>query len=318
MIFTKQKHVKSWQYRLFKYKFILKSPIQRFFDVLRSKHYDIVYLQKDVLFHPISNLLFLLNSNIIFDLDDPIFEVHPTLNFSKYSIENFFIKLRRKNLNYILKKSKSVIVCSDYLSNYVKKYNKNVHIMTGPINVTHYIHQSSSTNNFTVGWIGSPMTSKYLINILPALKEVKKIIPNLVIKVVGGTTFPYENLNIVWEKYSLSSEIDILNSFDVGIMPLNNDRWSEGKCGFKILQYFAMNLPVVASPIGINKKLVEHGKNGFLAHNLDDWVKYLVILAKNKELRLSMGNEGRKLVVKKYDLSKLIDVFAEILKNTID
>ena len=108
-----------------------------------------------------------------------------------------------------------------------------------------------------------------------------------------------------------------LNRLDTGIMPLPDTHWERDKSGFKLIQYMACGLPVVASPVGINKEIVEHGVNGFLASSTEEWVKYLGILKGDPELCRTMGVAGRGIVEGKYSLEMVAPKLVSILKEAV-
>ena len=118
-------------------------------------------------------------------------------------------------------------------------------------------------------------------------------------------------------EWSENTEIEILLSLDVGIMPLPNTPWACGKCGFKLIQYMACGLPVVASPVGVNKDIVENNINGFLAETDQQWYDSLAILYKDVSLRKSMGEAGRSKIACKYSLQSKAHDLAVILDRAI-
>ena len=135
-------------------------------------------------------------------------------------------------------------------------------------------HRCTCTDVFTIGWIGSPVTECYLQQIAPALSEVCRRNRARVV-LVGAQNAQFQNVPVKMHPWSEEGEERDIQSFDVGIMPLPDELWERGKCGYKLIQYMACEKPVVASPVGINQGLVEHGVNGFLASNLQEWVKAL-------------------------------------------
>ena len=308
--------IQKWKLTLLKFKLGLWTPVKRLRHILSARKYDVVYLQKDVLLPPFFAILRFLNPNIVFDLDDALYAPHPTVKYKRFSIGGMFLLLRRKYLNNILKKSRTVTVTVKHLAQYVRQFNNNVHILTGPIDTDYFKPIASNCNKeIVIGWMGSPTTAPFLKDILPALKEVIKVIPECKLKIIGASHFDTDGIPVIFEKWSLKNERKQLSTFDIGIMPLRDNEWCKGKGGLKILQYFVMNRPVVCSPVGVNNELVSHGKNGFHAKNNKDWVKYLVLLAKDPMLRVSMGLEGRKLVLNKFNLKKAGEVFANILRG---
>ena len=88
----------------------------------------------------------------------------------------------------------------------------------------------------------------------------------------------------------------------IGIMPLKEGPWFEGKCGFKLIQYLACGIPTIASPVGVNSKIVHHNENGFIAADKKEWAKYLKDLINDPQIRSQMGEEGRKYIVEEYSL----------------
>jgi glycosyltransferase involved in cell wall biosynthesis len=104
-------------------------------------------------------------------------------------------------------------------------------------------------------------------------------------------------------EWSEDTEVESIRSLDIGIMPLLESPFAKGKCGYKLIQYMACGLPVVASPIGINSKLVAHGKNGYLANSKETWIEALSALLSSSELRAKMGADGRRRVEEQYSLA---------------
>ena len=118
--------------------------------------------------------------------------------------------------------------------------------------------------------------------------------------------------------WNAETETKELTCFDVGIMPLPDTPWEKGKCGFKIIQYMAAGLPVIASPVGVNSEIVDHGISGFLASSTKEWVKYLGILKGDPGLRRTMGVAGRGIVEEKYSLEKVAPKLVSILKEAAE
>jgi len=140
---------------------------------------------------------------------------------------------------------------------------------------------------------------------------------NLVLKIIGGTYNPIgiHTNNIKW---SLDTELAEMSEFDIGIMPLPDDEWAKGKCGLKALQYMAMGIPCVASPVGVNTEIIQDGVNGFLAKDEKEWIEKLSLLIKNSELRQRLGKAGRKTVEERYSVKVWAPRYVEIIKKVID
>ncbi|MDA3778777.1 MAG: glycosyltransferase family 4 protein [Bacteroidales bacterium] len=311
-----QKKVNKFLKPFLKLFYVVSALIKRFFHILKASSYDVVFIQKDVLPNFYLYMLRLLNKKIIFDLDDALYEEHSTIKPSIFSLNNLFFKLRKNNLIKMLKYAKSVTVTTPYLAEYVKNFNQNVHIITGPIDSSLYTpSKKDHGNKIVIGWIGSPVTTKYVEDISEVFIKLQKKYSNIEFHLIGAKKFDLENVNIKFLDWSEETETELLSDFDIGIMPLTDDKWSKGKGGLKILQYFAMSIPVVCSPIGINNQLIMQGKNGFGAKSTEDWIVSLETLINNEDLRKEMGMNGRKQLEENYDLKNASDHLAEIIKN---
>jgi glycosyltransferase involved in cell wall biosynthesis len=163
-------------------------------------------------------------------------------------------------------------------------------------------------------WIGSPTTSKYLEFVAgplatAALRHKCQLI------VIGGRPVSLPGVSVEWRPWSVETEAADISQCDIGIMPLPDKPWERGKCGYKLIQYMACGLPVVASPVGINRDIVNNGTNGFLAATDQEWTSALSELLESAEMRSSMGTAGRALVQRTYCLQVTAPRLAEILRS---
>lgn len=165
-----------------------------------------------------------------------------------------------------------------------------------------------------VGWIGSPATAHYLREVAAALAPLHAsgLIRGVAVGArpdqVAGTVFqPRE-----WRE---ETEAEALRGFDIGIMPLRDELWERGKCGYKLIQYMASGLPVVASPVGVNTEIVSEGVNGLLASEPGQWADAIARLARDPDLRRSMGEAGRQRVRQRYSLQAQAGRLIDMLRN---
>jgi glycosyltransferase involved in cell wall biosynthesis len=125
--------------------------------------------------------------------------------------------------------------------------------------------------------------------------------------------------SFTFKKWDKDTEIEDLNNIDIGIMPLYNNEWEKGKCGFKGLQYMSLEIPTIMSPVGVNTEIIQDGLNGFLAKTEQEWFGKLAKLIENKELRNKLGKAGKQSILEKYSVEankhKYLDVFSSVLQS---
>ncbi len=244
--------------------------------------FEIVYIQKVVLSKFSIRVLKALNSNIVFDFDDAIFLY--------------------QDIIHVLRNSVAVIVANKSLKEFASRYNNRVYELISPVEVK-ADSQSFRKNGslVTLGWIGAPQTARYLYQLIPVLQRLKEKFKNLNIEFMGvGQNKHFESLDIKIREWSIEREKEYLRSLDIGIMPLTDDGVSRAKAGYKLLQYMAVGIPCVASPVGINKEIIRDGSNGFLANTPAEWLDRLSLLITDAALRQTLGQEGRRLAEELY------------------
>src|SRR5262249_21458527 len=122
---------------------------------------------------------------------------------------------------------------------------------------------------------------------------------------------------LVWRRWSAETEVEELAQFDIGIMPMPDDRWARGKCSLKALLYMAMGIPAVCSAVGANCEIIQQGKNGFLAKTDEELIDHLKELVRDRELRGRLGMAGRRTVEERYSMTRCADLFAQIVRDTV-
>lgn len=284
---------------------ILKLVFNRMiFLFFHARNYDLIVIEKEIIpYFPaiFEQYLVFRKVHFIIDYDDAIFHNYDE---SKYTLIR---KLLNNKIPDVIKKSSGVIAGNNYILEYVKCFRSdNVHFLPTVINTNNYtIKRWNSDENFIVGWIGSPTTSKNILMLNgPLQKFCDKYSASVNLvgfdkELTSELRFPHEIIPWVQNK-----ESDEIQKFSVGIMPLIDSPFNRGKCGLKLIQYHGCALPVIASPVGINKKIVVHAANGFLAKTDDDWYKHLEVLYNDRSLSRKMGEHGRKIIENEYSLSK--------------
>lgn len=297
---------------------IFISFLKRIGAILKAKKYDLVFLYCEAIpYFPEILELFLKWKRIsyVYDFDDAIFhnyDQHPS------PVVRFLFRNKIKN---VIKNSELIIAGNKYLGDYARTVNNKVVIIPTVIDIELYPKQMqppSVNKTFTIGWIGSPSTAPYLKAIESPLREFCRKF-NAKVLLIGSGKIELSGVPLEIRQWSEETEIKDLQDFDCGIMPLPDSLWARGKCGFKIIQYMACRLPVIASPVGVNLEMVDNWKNGFLAANDNEWIEYLSVLYNDAELRKRMGEAGRKKAELNYSLQntapRLCSLIVEIIKN---
>jgi glycosyltransferase involved in cell wall biosynthesis len=239
-----------------------------------------------------------LKRKLIYDFDDAIWIPNTTAENKIVNWVKAFWKVK-----YICKWSYKVAGGNDFLCAYARRYSSNVFLLPTCVDVVnkHNRLKEQETPKVVIGWTGSHSTMTYLDEIVPVLKQViDEFGVDLIIISNKAPKFALPNMRYI--AWSEGSEIDDLSQLNIGLMPLANDLWSEGKCGFKLIQYMALGMPVVASPVGVNKEIVEKEINGFLCAHPNEWYTALKKLITDTPLRTGMGTKGRQKIVSHYSI----------------
>ncbi len=283
----------------------IKSFFKRLADVYTASSCDIVFIQREafmtgsVLFE---KLFSLTKAKVIFDFDDSIWKQQETDATANKAL--LWLKRPSKTAD-IIRLSSLVFAGNEYLANYARNYNNKVVIVPTTIDTEEYKPKTipASDNRVCIGWSGSITTIDHFQFALPALEKLKaKYKDKIYIKVIGDKDYKNEALEIQGIGWSKKDEISELQSFDIGIMPLPDDEWAKGKCGLKGLQYMALGIPTVMSPVGVNKDIIKDGEDGYLASSTEEWVSKISSLIDSTMLRQQMGEKGRRVVEEKYSV----------------
>ena len=212
--------------------------------------------------------------------------------------------------------SYKVSCCNNYLASYCKRYNKNVILNPTTIDTDYHLPKSkrtSNSNKIIIGWTGTHATLKYLDLVVPILQELELEFDFIFMVIANQDPKPKLN-NYIFVPWNKSTEITDLQKIDIGVMPLYDSEWEHGKCGFKALQFMALEIPVLISPVGVNNIIVDHGINGFHCASAAAWKTYLLELLSSSEKRIKMGENGRKYVIKNYSVDSNVDNFLSLFK----
>ena len=289
----------------------------RVIDCLSARKYDVIFIHKEAFpFGPptFEKIIQKLNPRIIYDMDDA-FWTHPP----QFSQIGKGIRDNNK-VPKIIKFSSLILAGNNYIYDYVKTINPNV--VHFPTVLDTNIYQPRTENEdgvITIGWVGRWSSQQYLHLLQSVFTNLNNRNLNLKFLLIGvSEDFSMPDIPMVKQKWTLEKEITSLIPFDIGIMPLPDDEYSKGKCGFKLLQYMALGIPSVASPVGVNSIIIDDGVNGFLAKTNEEWEEKLELLISNESLRKSLGMNGRKTVEDDYSLEKYQELLLSKFNQVVD
>ncbi|MBN1684172.1 MAG: glycosyltransferase family 4 protein [Gammaproteobacteria bacterium] len=299
------------------YKTIIVGYMRRIFKLLSFKSFDAILIEGELFpWLPFWFEKFFLCKNIpyIIDYDDALF--HRYDQNRNYFIRKFF----GKKIDYIMRSASLVVVGNEYLKKWAGSAGaKKVELLPTVIDLDRYnLKPFVPRKTFSIGWIGTPKTSLYLKLLASVLKKISSII-NMQLVVIGDVNFQLEGIKILPIPWKEDKEVNLINNYiDVGIMPLKDTPWEQGKCGYKLIQYMACQKPVIASPIGVNKEIIKHGVNGYLASTEKEWFENIMSLYGNISLRKRIGKLGRLAVEQKYCLQVTAPKFIFLLQDIIN
>ena len=278
-----------------------------------SKRADVVFVYRGafVLGPPVLDTLLERRVPVVFDFDDAI--------FLGATSEANAIAARLKQpegVRRIVAGAAATTVGNEFLAAYARRHSSRVHVIPTTLDVEAYRPQLRPSHDLVrVGWSGSPTTSAHLGSIEGALRRMLKDLP-VELVVMGDPHFRLPGApRVVVKPWSAATEIAEVGAFDIGLMPLPNDDWSRGKCGFKALLSMSLGVPPVVSPVGVNTEIVDDGANGLIAGDEDAWVSAVGRLVADPDLRCRLGAAARETVVQRYSGQQWAPRFLEVLRE---
>ena len=284
-----------------------KSPLARRALLRSAGDYHAVLLQRKLLDPSDARLLRRHARKIYYDVDDAVM-----YHAGRVGWWSQWRTTRRFHATAVV--VDRVIAGNEYLADIFRGRGCAVTVLPTVVDPARYdVKQHAPTDAPRLVWIGSRSTLPYVREYLPALGRAARDVPGLKLVTIADGTIEGGPLPVEHVSWSAESEAAALVRGDIGIAPTPSDRWTLGKCGFKIVQYMAAGLPVVASPVGANAELVREGETGFLPMRTEDWPDAIARLARDAELRARFGRAGRERVERDYSITRAADTWAQIL-----
>lgn len=294
----------------------LAGTARRIGTLFTLSQYDFVFIHRECL--PLGppvwewTIAKVFGKKIIYDFDDAIW----LPNTSEENSFSGFLKYNQKVAS-ICSWSYKVSCGNNFLADYARQFN--AHVVMNPTTVdtellhNPALHEKGKPEKVTIGWTGTQSTLPYIISLLPVFDVLHNKYQNhfrllIIANKEPDVSRPFMEF-IPWNK---KNEVADLCTIDIGVMPLTDDDWSKGKCGFKALQYMALEIGTVASAVGVNAEIIDHEVSGFLCRTEKDWVNCLERLMSNPELRKSIGIKGRQKVISHYSVSSNTSNFLDL------
>ena len=260
-------------------------------DILRVGKYDLYVFEHQAFPYAPSFLerfAKILNPHMLLEFDDAI----------------YLTLLHKKKIPRLIRMSRHIIVGNNFLKDYVLQFNPHVMIIPTVLDTDRYQPKIEyrAHEKLNIGWVGLAYNLPYLQKLKGMLQKIGKEIGKFVVTVISSQEFELAGVEVIFKQWSYDTEVQEIRSLDIGIMPLPDNEWAKGKCGLKVLQYMACGVPVVASPVGVNRKIIRDGENGFLAATDEEWLEKLSLLARDEALRRRLGQKGRETVENHYSL----------------
>jgi glycosyltransferase involved in cell wall biosynthesis len=276
--------------------------LRRWIHLYQSRKVDYICIHREA--SPVGPPIFefilskWLHKKIIFDFDDAIWLEDPS---EKGTIKSW-VKQKGK-FSFIIRNSYKVSAGNEYLATFARNFNSHVVQLPTVVDTVErhnpFLYRKTKNDTPVIGWTGSHTTIPYLESILPVLRRLNQNI-NFKFLVISNKPPDIKDDFFSFQPWNKESEAADLLQFDIGIMPLHDDEWSKGKCGFKLIQYLSMGIPAVASRVGENVNIIQHGKTGFLCEDKAAWALHLRHLLENPEIRIEMGERGRAFIQNHY------------------
>lgn len=290
--------------------------LKRFKTVFfEANTYEWIFIHREA--SPIGPPLFewylskVLGKKIIYDFDDAIWIPNTSNQNRIVSSMKAFWKIR-----LICKWAHTVVCGNDFLYNFAKVSNaRNIVKIPTVVDTTnrYKIQHVHKPGKAVVGWTGSHSTLKYLDPLVEMLNDLQQEV-DFTLRIIADKQPDLYFKDWEFIPWNATTEIEDLTQIDIGLMPLIADAWSEGKCGFKLIQYLALGIPAVATPVGVNTSIIQVGVNGFLASDNQQWRTLLLKLIKNVELRYQLGSNGRKYIVEHYSIESQKNKFLKLFQ----
>lgn len=289
---------------------VMKAYLERLSRLRRTESYDLIWIEKETLpwIPEVVEQRLLRGSPYVLDYDDATF--HRYDQHRLWAVRNAL----GKKIGRLMSRARLVTTGNDYLADYARRSGSEwVEVIPTVVDTNRYSREDSSPDRpVRIVWIGTPVTERYLGEVVEPLERLAQDVP-LTFRIVGGRGIKVRGVDVEVVPWAEETEASSIAECDIGIMPIPDQPFERGKCGYKLIQYMACELPVVASPVGVNTSVVQDGGTGWLARSPTEWYQALKQLALNPAERTRMGAAGRTRVELHYSTTQAGPRLASLL-----
>ncbi|MDD5134230.1 MAG: glycosyltransferase family 4 protein [Phycisphaerae bacterium] len=247
---------------------------------------------------------------IIYDFDDAV--MYDSENPDKASPR------RQKCFEQTVKMADWVITDNSLLAGQARKFCKNVEVIPTGLDINSYrvCETEKRDGKIRLVWIGGSSTLGFLADIKESLEQIGSQFNNVVLRIISNEFFDLKNMKVEKCQWSLENQISDLAASDIGLVPMPDNKFTQNKFGFKMLQYAAVGLPIIASPVGANGDFLKPNHNGLFASGCSDWVKKMTQLIEDAQLRKQLGLRAR-ADLECFDVGVIGKRLTELVSNCI-
>lgn len=310
-LFNDKMLLRKYQYGGYGFVDLIRAYWQRIHSLLGWYQFDLIWVEKEALpwFPAWLEKWLLRNKPYALDFDDAIFhnyDLHRSA-WIRYVYGN--------RIDYLMKEAVLVVAGNRYLAGRaVAAGAQCVEVIPTVVDLERYLTNPifCASKKLRIVWIGSPSTVQYLLELAEPLNELAKK-QSFTLRVIGGGEITMPGVDVEVVAWSAETETNAIAECDVGVMPLHDTPWEQGKCAYKLIQYMACGLPTVASPIGASRDVVIEGETGFFADTHSAWVEKMGLLLSDAALRQQFGQAGLLRVQAEYSLQKIAPKLVNLL-----
>lgn len=293
---------------------LILAYFRRFFILFGFWRYRLIWIEKELFpYMPawVEVVLSWVGVRYVVDYDDAIFHNYDLAR------NKWIHRLLGRKIDSVMRHAACVIAGNEYLAGRARAAGaKRVVVIPTVVDHRRYDGRLETGQPLTVGWIGSPTTQKYVEQLLPAFQALaqQQSFRLLLVGATADIAARLPGIDVEVQPWSEGTEAALIREMDIGIMPLEDGPWEKGKCGYKLIQYMASGVPVVASPVGVNPSIVDGAGCGLLANHLDEWGEAFLKLISDVALRERLGCAGRAAVRREFSIESQLDAICSSLK----